>query len=117
MKLTEKIKSFLQKLFRIRQSTTDNQKVVISSDRSTYSVEMWGVDPGIQKTSADLSDRSTYSMELWEAIANNTCPNCSKENTLYVKARGGLAMNVVCENCNSCYWTSEIREFGAKKIE
>jgi hypothetical protein len=49
MKLTEKIKSFLQKLFRIRQSTTDNQKVVISSDRSTYSVEMWELTPASKK--------------------------------------------------------------------
>jgi hypothetical protein len=63
-----------------------------------------------------LSDRPSHSTELWDKIADNTCPNCSSKDQLFVIARGGLAMNVACKECDACYWVGPVREFGAEKI-
>jgi hypothetical protein len=63
-----------------------------------------------------LSDRPSHSTELWDKIADNTCPNCSSKDQMFVIARGGLAMNVACKECDACYWVGPVREFGAEKI-
>jgi hypothetical protein len=68
------------------------------------------------ETMERLSDRPSRSTELWDKIADNTCPNCSSKDQMFVIARGGLAMNVACKECDACYWVEPVREFGAEKI-
>jgi transcription elongation factor Elf1 len=68
------------------------------------------------ETMERLSDRTNYSEQLWDTIASQTCPECSSKNTLCVTAEGGMAQNVACKECDSRYWISPIREFGAQKI-
>ncbi len=68
------------------------------------------------ETLEQSSDRTNYSEQLWDTIASQTCPECSSKNTLCVTAEGGMAQNVACSKCDSRYWISPIREFGAQKI-
>jgi hypothetical protein len=65
---------------------------------------------------SDHTNYSDYCEKLWDTIASQTCPNCSSKNTLHVTAEGGIAQNVACSECDSRYWISPIREFGAQKI-
>lgn len=66
---------------------------------------------GFRKSEQETSD------EIFNHIASDICPNCKTEETLFVAARGGEAMNVRCSACDSLYWVSPIKQFGAYKIK
>jgi hypothetical protein len=57
------------------------------------------------------------SVETWDIIASGTCPNCFAKSSFSIKAYGGLAMNIGCRSCNTVYWFSQFRDFGAKRIQ
>jgi len=64
-----------------------------------------------------FGDRSSYSVEDWDKLAEGICPNCKETEGIILFARGGAAENVMCQSCKAKYWTSPIREMGAKRIE
>jgi len=46
------------------------------------------------------------------ALNNGKCPDCSGQ--LYITARGGLALNLECSECNNKFWAAPL--FPAKRI-
>jgi phage FluMu protein Com len=56
-------------------------------------------------------------MRIWDKIANKRCPDCSSLNQLGVVATGGIALNIRCFACNSLFWASPERAFGAKRLQ
>lgn len=64
-----------------------------------------------RKSKQETSDK------IFDDIASDICPNCNLQETLFLAARGGEAMNIRCSACDSLYWVSPIKQFGAYEIK
>lgn len=55
--------------------------------------------------------------KLFDLLADSVCPKCRTQRQITTVARGGVSMNVQCQQCYTKYWMSPIREFGAREIK
>lgn len=62
-------------------------------------------------------DKQEEKLRLWDAITDTKgkCPKC-KTGQLYEGPSGGMAINLICDNCNTTYWWSSERAFGAEEM-
>lgn len=72
-------------------------------------------DEEVQVT-VEPSEESSSEEKLWDVLVTDTCPDCKTDKTLGVVATGGIAFNVRCFSCNSLFWMTPERYFGAKKM-
>ena len=60
----------------------------------------------------DLNSENKNGETLWYILQSQKCPSCNKTDVLYEGPSGGIAVNIICNNCEQRYWVSVVA-FGA----
>jgi len=45
---------------------------------------------------------------LFDALSQNRCPTCKAKNTIRVTAESGIAVNLICTECQARFWTDSM---------
>ena len=54
---------------------------------------------------------------MWKEIhVDGRCPECGAENSMLEGPHGGQAVNIMCSECKTVFWTSPFQGFGAYPI-
>ena len=54
---------------------------------------------------------------FWDIIHwLRACPECGAKNSMLEGPHGGLAVNIMCSECKTVFWTAPHRGFGAYPI-
>ena len=55
--------------------------------------------------------------QMWLMIhAEEKCPQCGAKKSMLEGPHGGMAVNIMCSECKTVFWTTPIEGFGAYPI-
>ncbi len=63
------------------------------------------------------NEETLREVEIWDTIHAGVCPKCEAKDSFLSGPRGGMAINIKCSECDTRFWLTPVRGFGAKFLD